>query len=72
MYIWKGQKPVFQTKLDIRNVYSVDFPGPVVKTSPSSSGVWVWSLVGKLKSKKIQNIKQNHCCNKFNQDMVHI
>ena len=38
MYIWKGQKLVFYAKLDIKNVYSGNFPGsPVVRTSPSSS-----------------------------------
>lgn len=69
MYIWKGQKLVFQTKLDIKNVYSVDFPGsPVLKTSPFSSGAVGLIPSRKLKSKKKQNIKLKHCCNKFNQD----
>ena len=53
-YIWKGQKPVFQTKLDIKNVYSADFPGPEVKTSPSSAGG-----VGLIPSQETKIKKQN-------------
>ena len=76
MYIWKGQKLVFYAKLDIKNVYSGNFPGsPVVRTSSSSSeGV---GLIPRQEAKiqKNQDIKLKHCCNKFNQDfknMVHI
>ena len=69
MYIWKGQKLVFQTKLDIKNVYSVDFPGsPVLKTSPFSSGDVGLIPSREAKIQKKQNIKLKHCCNKFNQD----
>ena len=51
-----------------------DFLGiPVAKTLTSNAAVWVWSLVGQLRSHmpldhKNQNIKQKQYCYKFNKD----
>ena len=36
--------------MDLRKK-SGDFPeGPVIKTSPSNEGMWIWSLFGELRS----------------------
>ena len=51
-----------------------DFPGSsMVKTSPSNDGVWVQSLVRKLRSHMSHSQETNHktetICSKFNKDL---